>query len=141
MKALSIRQPWAWLIVNGYKDVENRTWPLPRTFELPQRIYIHAGLKQDYDAYEGDPTYRRLRWDIRNLIRPNGAWDWNTGSTPSLGAIVGEATLFGWLSDEEPKAQKYPWFKGPYGFFLRDAVAYETPIPYKGRLGFFEVQL
>ena len=26
MKALSIRQPWAWLIVNGYKDVENRTW-------------------------------------------------------------------------------------------------------------------
>ncbi|WP_245839042.1 ASCH domain-containing protein [Yersinia kristensenii] len=26
MKALSIRQPWAWLIVNGYKDIENRTW-------------------------------------------------------------------------------------------------------------------
>lgn len=24
---LSIRQPWAWLIVNGYKDIENRTWP------------------------------------------------------------------------------------------------------------------
>ena len=26
MKALSIKQPWAWLIVNGYKDIENRTW-------------------------------------------------------------------------------------------------------------------
>lgn len=26
MKALSILQPWAWLIVEGYKDVENRTW-------------------------------------------------------------------------------------------------------------------
>lgn len=25
-KALSIRQPWAWLIVHGSKDVENRTW-------------------------------------------------------------------------------------------------------------------
>ena len=24
LKAISIRQPWAWLIVNGYKDVENR---------------------------------------------------------------------------------------------------------------------
>ena len=24
--ALSIRQPWAWLIVNGYKDIENRDW-------------------------------------------------------------------------------------------------------------------
>jgi hypothetical protein len=26
LKAISIRQPWAWLIVNGYKDVENRIW-------------------------------------------------------------------------------------------------------------------
>ena len=26
MKVIVIRQPWAWLIVNGYKDVENRTW-------------------------------------------------------------------------------------------------------------------
>lgn len=26
MKVIVIRQPWAWLIVNGYKDIENRTW-------------------------------------------------------------------------------------------------------------------
>jgi hypothetical protein len=26
MKALSIKQPWAWLIVNGHKDIENRDW-------------------------------------------------------------------------------------------------------------------
>lgn len=26
MKAIVIRQPWAWLIVNGFKDIENRTW-------------------------------------------------------------------------------------------------------------------
>jgi hypothetical protein len=25
--ALSVRQPWAWAIVSGYKDVENRSWP------------------------------------------------------------------------------------------------------------------
>jgi hypothetical protein len=25
-KAISIRQPWAWLIVNSFKDVENRSW-------------------------------------------------------------------------------------------------------------------
>ena len=28
MKILSIRQPWASLIVAGVKDVENRTWPM-----------------------------------------------------------------------------------------------------------------
>lgn len=27
--ALSIRQPWAWLIVNGFKDIENRDWATP----------------------------------------------------------------------------------------------------------------
>jgi hypothetical protein len=26
MKVIVIRQPWAWLIVNGFKDVENRSW-------------------------------------------------------------------------------------------------------------------
>jgi hypothetical protein len=26
VKALSIRQPWAWLIANGHKDIENRSW-------------------------------------------------------------------------------------------------------------------
>ena len=26
MKALSIKQPWAWLIANGYKTIETRLW-------------------------------------------------------------------------------------------------------------------
>jgi hypothetical protein len=26
MKALSIQQPWAWAIIAGHKDVENRSW-------------------------------------------------------------------------------------------------------------------
>jgi hypothetical protein len=39
VKALSIRQPWAWLIVTGYKDIENRSW---RTnYRGP--LLIHAG--------------------------------------------------------------------------------------------------
>ena len=38
MLALSIRQPWAWLIVHGWKDIENRTW---RT-RVRGRFLIHA---------------------------------------------------------------------------------------------------
>lgn len=40
--ALSVRQPWAWLIFNG-KDVENRTWSPRRTGD----IWIHASLTYD----------------------------------------------------------------------------------------------
>ncbi len=39
LKAISIRQPWAWLIVNGYKDVENRIW----VANLRGPVLIHAG--------------------------------------------------------------------------------------------------
>jgi ASCH domain len=38
MKALPIRQPYAWLIVNGHKDIENRAWPT----KFRGRVLIHA---------------------------------------------------------------------------------------------------
>lgn len=39
LPALSVRQPWAWLIVSGFKDIENRSW-CPR-YRGP--LLIHAG--------------------------------------------------------------------------------------------------
>ena len=42
MLAISIRQPWAWLIVNGYKDIENRSWCPPEKV-IDQSVLIHAG--------------------------------------------------------------------------------------------------
>lgn len=45
MKAISIIQPWASLIVNGVKDVENRMWST--SYRGP--LLIHAGKKVDQD--------------------------------------------------------------------------------------------
>jgi hypothetical protein len=39
--ALTVRQPWAGLIVLGVKDVENRTW-LPPDDLIGERLAIHA---------------------------------------------------------------------------------------------------
>jgi len=41
LRALSVRQPYAWLIVNGYKDVENRS----RATSHRGALLIHAGLR------------------------------------------------------------------------------------------------
>ena len=41
MKALSIRQPWSWLIAAGYKDIENRTWHT----NYRGKFYVHAAKK------------------------------------------------------------------------------------------------
>jgi hypothetical protein len=35
---LSIRQPWAWLVAHGWKNIENRTWPTG----FRGRFLIHA---------------------------------------------------------------------------------------------------
>jgi ASCH domain-containing protein len=47
MKALSVRQPWAWLIVNGYKEVENRDWATkPKKFRVSSFELGKANSKQ-----------------------------------------------------------------------------------------------
>ena len=46
MKALTIRQPWAWAIVYAGKDIENRSWKT----KLRETIAVHAGLGFDRDV-------------------------------------------------------------------------------------------
>ena len=119
MKALSIRQPWAWLIVNGYKDIENRVRPT----QLRGRVMIHAGKAVDSYAlalWLSDSVLRAIPMpNIQELV---------------TGAIIGEVDITGCVT-----ASKSPWFTGPYGFVLANPKAYEQPIPCKGKLGFFEV--
>src|SRR5216683_3431530 len=50
MKALSIQQPFAWLIVNGYKDIENRTW----NTNYKGFVLIHAGKQVDGTFFADD---------------------------------------------------------------------------------------
>ena len=117
MRALSIRQPWAWLVVNGYKDIENRTWST--TFR--GRIYVHAGQRMVADDYPDQREYTTQA----GIVIP---------AQLARGAIIGEVTITGCLSFSDS-----PWFCGPYGFTLEDPVAYDTPVPFRGQLGFFPV--
>lgn len=48
MKALSIKQPWASLIAQGIKDIENRTWKT----KFRGRIFIHASAKPAGQTFE-----------------------------------------------------------------------------------------
>lgn len=44
MKAITIWQPWASLIMAGFKPYEFRGWPAPKSL-IGQRIVIHAGTR------------------------------------------------------------------------------------------------
>ncbi|MDM8540249.1 ASCH domain-containing protein [Desulfococcaceae bacterium HSG9] len=113
MKALSVRQPWAWLIVHGYKDIENRTWKTA----FRGRFLVQAGLKFDYQGYA----------DVLNQFEislpPVSMFD--------LGGIVGVAAIVDCVNQSDS-----PWFSGPYGFILKNP----QPLPFsalRGQLGFF----
>lgn len=61
MKVLTIKQPWATLIAEGYKEYEFRTWNTKFRGEL----LIHAGKGIDREAMK--------RFEYLNLSYPTGA--------------------------------------------------------------------
>jgi len=50
VKTLSLRQPWAWLVVDGVKTVENRKWKTK--FKLPLPFLIHAALAMTPEEFD-----------------------------------------------------------------------------------------
>ena len=124
MKTLSINQPWAWLIVRGYKPLENRSWKTMFRGEF----LVQASLQFDKEGYRWVEEHaEELGVDMREFplhyefVR---------------GAIIGKATITDCVTESDS-----PWFFGPVGFKLEKAKAFEQPMPCKGRLGFFEVEL
>lgn len=117
MKAISVRQPWAWLIVNGHKDIENRDW----ITRFRGQVLIHASKGMT----------RREYADVLVFARGMGI------TLPAFddlerGGIVGITTITDCVS-----ASESPWFFGRFGFVLRDS----RPLPLspmKGQLGFFD---
>lgn len=119
MKALSVRQPWAWLIVNGHKDIENRSWPT----KVLGTVLVHASKGMTRDEYEAaEQTIGMHGMDI-----PLPAIE-----DLERGGIVGTVDIVGCTP-----LSTSPWFFGPYGFKLANA----KPVPFVpllGKLGFFE---
>lgn len=122
MKALSIRQPWAWLILNAGKNIENRAW----STRLRGRILIHAAQGMTRDEHQaGQDTL--IDTGNRTLELPGF-------TNLPRGGIVGSVEIVGCV-----RWSNSPWFFGPWGFVLRNPRALAEPIPWKGQLGFFEV--
>jgi len=119
MKALSIKQPWAYLIAIGYKDIENRNW----STRFRGRVYIHTGKRFDDDA---------LIWLMHKGVAPIDALLLHSNKMPR-GVIIGEVDIIDCVAHSDS-----PWFVGPYGFVLANPTIYEKPLPCRGRLGFFK---
>ena len=58
--ALTVRQPWAYLLAAGFKTVENRYWPIPKKIAPMQPIAIHSASK--YDDSDSSLVYLEGIW-------------------------------------------------------------------------------
>ena len=126
--ALSIRQPWAWAIVHGGKDIENRSWTrrVPG-YSFRGEFCIHAakGMTRDEYEYASDSI-------IKNGGAPPAAKDLLRGGIIGVGRVVDLA-----------KESNSPWFQGPWPGLVGLVLADVKPIkfiPSVGALGFFKWQ-
>ena len=110
MKTLSVRQPWAWLIIHGGKDIENRTWPSRYTGPLR----IHAAKKIDMAAKK-NLTDEGVKLPL----------------TFETGGTIGTVRMTGCITKSKSK-----WFAGPYGFVLENPIP-EKFEPASGQLGIY----
>ncbi|MCA0027385.1 MULTISPECIES: ASCH domain-containing protein [unclassified Mesorhizobium] len=97
MKAVTIWQPWATLIIAGVKPYEFRSWPAPGALR-GQRIAIHAGARPVRKAELADLIIRLRSPDAwSTALKPEALamlerWHSNPFALP-LASIVGTAVL------------------------------------------------
>lgn len=121
--ALSVRQPWAFGLAAGWKDIENRDWRQPNPglkFRGPFAIHASLGMTcAEYDvACDIFSTCGRTCPAPYELVR---------------GAIIGTAEVV-----DIVKESNSPWFFGRLGLVIANAQLLAEPIPCSGALGFFE---
>ncbi|RZL04784.1 MAG: ASCH domain-containing protein, partial [Rubrivivax sp.] len=108
MKILTIRQPWAWLIIHGGKDIENRDWPT----RLRGRFLVHAAKGMTRTEWEDAiDTARHCGVSLADL-RAGAQFE-----QLQRGGIIGSVNLIDCVTDHPSR-----WFFGKYGFVLANPV-------------------
>ncbi len=114
--ALTVRQPWAWVIFTG-KDIENRTWAT--SYRGP--LAIHAGKGMTRAEYASAAT-----WIRHHVGREIPAME-----TLTRGAVLGTVELLDCVTESDS-----PWFDGSgYGWQLASPRLLPEPVPATGAQG------
>jgi hypothetical protein len=110
VRAVSLRQPWAWLAVNGHIGLFNMEWDTSYRGEF----LIRTGLK----LVQRD--YRNLAAQLREQLNIDVP-PFDDEARMPRGAIVGMACLIGVST-----ASTSPLFRGPFAW----QIAHAQPLPF-----------
>ncbi|MEU2426945.1 hypothetical protein ABZ619_39035 [Streptomyces sp. NPDC007851] len=142
VRGLTIRQPWAFAIAEGYKAVENRT----RRTNYRGRLLIHAGLRHDSTVpivrYSRDAAIRLDElggsgnfWEARRHV-PSALYQ--PHPTLALGAVIATARLAG--CHEAVDGCCAPWgFPDCWHWELADVQPLQRAVAHTGALTLWRV--
>ena len=125
MKALTIRNPWATLIVEGYKEYEFRSWKT----NYRGKILIHAGLGIDKELLEKFKDY--------DLDYIGGAI---IGEADLVDCILVDEHLNNKLKKSNPRVYSKSKYTENYAWKLDNIKKYDKPIFIKGQLGLWNYE-
>lgn len=124
MKALTVKQPWAWAIVNGGKDVENRSRPT----KYRGKLYIHAGKGWSQEGID--------------FLRSRGMYSAPGDMFATAGMVIGTVDVVGCHHASEccttgAGAERCTVWALPrhYHWVLANPRPLATPFPMTGKLG------
>ncbi len=134
MKALSVWQPWASLIVSGKKKIETRPWPAPYSIR-GQRIAIVSTkvIRADQRKASEEPSFQAHYADaglppLNEL--PMGC---------VLGTVVVETCreIDSELMEElDENEEAFGWYRpGRFAWLLREPELFDRPVPARGGQG------
>jgi hypothetical protein len=154
MKALTVQQPWAWAIVHGGKDVENRT----QAWSYRGPLAIHAGKQVSRDGVD-DPRLRP-EWAVAmGYVHVSGGRaeisypEWDATQAPNrlaavlpLGAIIGVVDLVDVHVEQAHCCPVSAWADRALGpskpvvhLVLERLRPLAEPVPCRGALGLWTV--
>jgi cytochrome c-type biogenesis protein CcmH/NrfG len=116
IRALSVRQPWAWCICAGVKTTENRTW----STEHRGTIAIHASTSVE----------------VVNRIRKETGSQAMHRNNFAFGAIIGFADIVD-VATYGRQHENDPFAEGPYCWKLANGHFLKKPVPLPGKLNLF----
>lgn len=149
-RALTVRQPWAWAILRGFKAIELRTWRADYRGPLvihasSSRVDCHADAAATIDGIDPDVARQSdvvCDWwdaqprDTRPTIMPFGAFAGHVDLVDCVEAGDLPAAL---ARHGLPDRQLYWQHDGLYHWILAHPVHYAEPIPAKGRLNLWRL--
>lgn len=141
MKALTVRQPWAWAIIHGGKDVENRS----RSTKHRGQLYIHAGLGYSAEA-ETDHAMRhswRAAAEALPAERGNMGPLRKTDLFLDYGRVIGTVDVVGchhadWCWDDGTYCSQWAQ-PDAWHWQLANPRPLTCPFPEKGKLGIWHL--